>query len=158
MKVAKLPLESKLYKMYDEFKEKYFDGYYELPSKENVTIKWSNRLTSSAGNCYRSRKLIQLSKHYHLKFPNEVGATLLHEMMHLVAPGHGKKFKAVFNHIQSMGGKVFRHSKEPALIKYIYYCANCDFVYKKSRKLKYSIENYRCPLCKSEIKEIKVEN
>lgn len=122
----KLP-EKALHLKYKELKSKYFSDA-DLPSGEEIEIKWSDKLTASAGKCKKKRKLIELSTHYHKKHPEEIEKVLLHEMIHLIVNGHPKEFYEWMDKIRSKGGIVHRHSKERAtkpMYRYILKCENC---------------------------------
>ncbi|NMA71181.1 MAG: SprT family zinc-dependent metalloprotease, partial [Firmicutes bacterium] len=86
-----LPSIEELQALYETYRQAYFDG--RLPPVSDVTLEWSNRLTASAGLCKPQERIIRLSTHYHRKYPGEVGMTLLHEMIHLLVPGHGPAFR-----------------------------------------------------------------
>lgn len=141
----KLPSLEELYKMYKDSNHKYFYG--KLPN--DVTIEWSNRLTSSAGICYVKKKVIRLSTHYHRRYPLDVTSTLLHEMIHLVTPGHGKEFKQQVERIKALGGNVSRYSKERAKIPekfWLYICPICNKQIMRIARLHKS-KRYKCTKC-----------
>ncbi|MBZ4649271.1 SprT-like domain-containing protein [Thermosipho sp. (in: thermotogales)] len=148
-----LPSESTLKKYYKEIKDKYFGD--EVPDVDEVKIEWSKRLVVAAGGCYVKRKIIRLSVPYHEKFPDEIINTLTHEMIHLISGKHNDLFKYWMNKINMLGGHVTLHSKEAAVVNYIYECVNCGFQYKLRKKLK-NLDNYHCGQCKSKLKMIKV--
>lgn len=143
--------------IYDELNEKYF--YNELPNSSEVKLEWSNRLTASAGNCYKERKHIKLSTHYHIKYPEEVRNTLAHEMIHLKIRGHGKEFKKELERLNNMGLPVRMFSKERAVIQKLrweYSCKNpnCDNHFFRTRRIpKNMANNIVCAKCRSKIVE-----
>jgi predicted SprT family Zn-dependent metalloprotease len=150
LKMKKLFSVDELYKLYEKYNSLYFDN--KLPKPYEVTIEWSNRLSSSAGVCYRRAKIIRLSTAYHIKYPEEVGATLLHEMIHLKIKGHGHDFKRELRRIQSLGGKVYRYSKETAKApRWKYSCKKCDAVIKKYKRYP---KNIICGRCRGEFEEV----
>ena len=144
-----------LCEVYTEYNEAYFDN--ELPPVEQVTIEYSNRLTSSAGVCYRGKKLIRLSTHYAEKYgEEEVKSVLLHEMIHLQIRGHGQKFHAKLRDIQSKGGNVSRYSKGVAKTNWEYTCIECGTKYKRSIRLSRGGKHHVCGKCKSKLREWRV--
>ncbi|MCC5911946.1 MAG: SprT family zinc-dependent metalloprotease [Clostridiaceae bacterium] len=147
--MKELMATEKLYALYEEFNTKYYNG--KLPS--NVTIEWSNRLTRSAGMCYPSKKIIRLSTHYHKKFPEEIGSTLLHEMIHLIILDHGPTFKKEIQRIEAMGGTVSRYAKEAAKLKspsWKWVCTKCKTSYTRYRR---GAKNYKCRVCNGQLKD-----
>lgn len=155
---AGLPSEAVLYDRYEQFARVYFDNL--VPSRESVTIEWSRRMTSAAGRCYPHRNLIRLSTHYHLKFPDEVNATLLHEMIHLLVPNHGPEFYAWLRRIRERGGNVNRYSKEratPAQFRWEYSCPRCGAARRTQRRLVHGGKFHRCWRCKVGVKERRLD-
>jgi len=152
-----LPEADEMSKMYNQFNGLYFD--HKLPPVKNVEISWSTKMTSSAGSCrvekkrkgkiIKTRYSIRLSQHYHKKYPEEVTGTLLHEMIHILVPGHGKNFHKWLQHINKLGGRVSRHSREPAASpKWKYICKKCGEKIYRRRQFKGLVsEKYRCRLC-----------
>ena len=136
------------------------DYLWEAPKSDKVTLEWSKRMTKSAGMCYYNRKVIRLSTHYHERFPEDIDNTLLHEMIHLLAPGHGDSFRNWLQIVSNRGGEVSRYSRERAVAvedsKWRYTCIRdgCDFEMGRSRRLKERLRLLgRCPKCRSRILE-----
>ncbi|BAS26393.1 SprT-like domain-containing protein [Limnochorda pilosa] len=151
-----LPAVTVLEDLYERYRRAYFNG--QLPPASQVQIEWSGRLTSSAGLCHPKRRLIRLSTHYHLKHPEEVGKTLLHEMIHLLVPGHGPAFARWVDAIRRQGGDVTRHAQDratPRVIRWIYTCA-CGQVYPRARRLPRGGRDYRCAHCRGRLSERRV--
>lgn len=156
-----LPDQHELEYLYTTYRKRYFrrDSVnnqadesltYWIPPVEDVEIAWSTRLTSSAGICYPKRRIIRLSTHYHRRFLEEVGATLLHEMIHLIVPGHGAEFYAWLNRITAMGGTVHRYARERATPpRWEYVCVTCSRRYPRQRRLPQGGRNHRCRLCRT---------
>lgn len=145
-----LPSDTQLREMYTACREAHFrlPRGYAIPPANEVCIEWSTRLTASAGVCYPSRRLIRLSVHYHGRHLDDVRATLLHEMIHLVVPGHGAEFHRWLKHIRTGGGRVFRHSKERAApAKWIYICRGCKRQIHRQRRLKDGGKHHCCRTC-----------
>lgn len=139
-----------LYRLYCEYNYKYFNN--KLPKRDEVTIEWSTRLSCSAGVCYRQRKLIRLSTAYHIRYPEEIGSTLLHEMIHLKIRGHGPKFQDEMRRIMALGGKVSRYSKEAAKApRWKYVCLKCKATIKKYKRYP---KNIICGRCRGKFEEI----
>ncbi len=147
---TRLPKVDQLRGLYDEYRELYFrsgDGWL-IPQSRDVRIEWSTRLTSSAGVCYPKLRLIRLSTHYHARFPEDVGATLLHEMIHLVVPGHGPRFQAWIDRITAAGGKVTRYSKAVAAPpRWVYVCGGCGKEIHRQRRLPKGGRSHCCSAC-----------
>jgi predicted SprT family Zn-dependent metalloprotease len=152
--VLQLPGAEELYNLYDRFNEQYFER--KLPPSRRVTIAYSNRLTTSAGICYPKQHTIRLSTYYHLKYPEEIKATLLHEMIHLLVPGHGAGFKAWVLRIRACGGRVELHAKERAVIKparWRYLCRGCGREYLRRNRLKHGGGRHLCGGCRGKLRE-----
>lgn len=146
--------EEALKTMYARCRDQYFcmpDGSNPLPEPSEVTVEWTTRATASAGLCYPKRRLIRLSVHYHVRHPQDVEATLLHEMIHLIVPGHGPGFHAWMRHIQAAGGRVFRYAKERAkpapLPRWVYTCVTCGGQFRYRRRLNQGGKRHRCRRC-----------
>lgn len=143
-----------LYRIYQRFNDKYFAG--KLPKE--IKIEWSNKLTTSAGVCYKYKHkcpVIRLSTWYHRKYPSaETEQTLLHEMIHLIAAGHGKEFKKYVESIKEQGGYVELHAKERAKKpRWLYTCKQCGKIFLRDRKLS-PRKKYVCGACKGELSEL----
>lgn len=134
--------------------QKYNASYFEKALPREITIQWSKRMTSVAGSCNYRKKIIKLSTWYHLKYPEEIDNTLLHEMIHLIVPGHGPKFKAYLKHLQTQGANVSRYSKEKAKDpRWLYVCIKCQASFKSYNRC---LNRYICKHCKSKFKEYKL--
>lgn len=137
--------------LYSEYRRRFFadpSGGYFLPPVDEVTIEWTTRATASVGLCYPARKIIRLSWHYHARYPEEVGATLLHEMIHLIVPGHGKAFYQWMEHIRRLGGTVHRYAKgRPVPAKWVYTCLACGDAFRYARRLPRNGAGHRCRRC-----------
>lgn len=151
---AALPSVVSLYARYRRFASEYFDG--RVPPAEDVRIEWSTRMTSSAGLCRPRSRTIRLSVHYHTKFPEEVNATLLHEMIHLLVPNHGPAFYAWMDTIRRRGGRVSRYAKEratPRQYRWVYVCRHCGMRKKTMRRYPHGGRQYRCGRCGGKLAE-----
>lgn len=141
-----------LYELYDEFNREFFNG--SLPGAPEVTVEWSSRLTSSAGLCRinkkTKKKTIRISTHYHEKFPDDIEATLLHEMIHIKVPNHSKEFYKELERIKALGGNVSRYSRERAVkqdsYKWHYQCTGCSNSFYRVRRLS---GRHVCAFCRS---------
>lgn len=152
-----LPSIEELQALYETYRQAYFDG--RLPPVSDVTLEWSNRLTASAGLCKPQERIIRLSTHYHRKYPGEVGMTLLHEMIHLLVPGHGPAFRRWMEEIRRRGGRVARYAREratPRTIRWVYTCP-CGQVYPRSRRLPHGGQAYRCGRCRGRLTERRLQ-
>lgn len=146
---------SVLYTLYESFNSSFFDS--KLPAAGEVTIEYSSRLTASAGICYPGKKVIRLSTHYHLKFPEQAASTLLHEMVHFIVPGHGAAFREWMRRINNSGGSVALRSIErstKASFKWKYVCTKCKKEYLRKRRLKSKGKHFLCGSCKSRLHEL----
>ncbi|MBE3575128.1 MAG: SprT-like domain-containing protein [Firmicutes bacterium] len=79
--------EPGLQELFRRLNENLFQG------RLRADVHWSSRLRRSAGNCCPARHLIRLSRRYHEAYPDQLPLTLLHEMIHLLHPGHGPAFR-----------------------------------------------------------------
>lgn len=141
-----------LYNRYEHYNKRYFEG--KLPAKEEVTIEWSDRLISAAGNCRKKAKVIRLSTHYFKKFPEELDETLVHEMIHLLVPNHGRDFEKWMSFINNQGELLItKYSRERAAdTRWMYVCENCGFKYPRSNKLR-KTTTWHCGKCKGSLRE-----
>lgn len=157
-----LPPVSELERLFLVYNAKYFESQLVL---KNVDIDFSSHLTSSGGNCrtFKNPKnpavTIRLSTHYCKKFPNEIPAILLHEMIHAIRiGGHGWEFMKKMNEIKAMGGYVTRHTQEKAILpknNWEYTCAACGTVYKRTKRLNPN-KIYTCGKDKGKLIEVKL--
>lgn len=158
--VASLPDEPSLRRLYDTFRTRYFkDGEkYLIPPVDEVCIEWSNRLTSSAGICYPKRRIIRLSTHYHRAYPDDIESTLLHEMIHLLVPGHGPQFHRWLERIQQYGGRIARYAKSRATAheppRWRYRCRSCGAEWFRYRRLKHGGRDYIHKGCGGRLQEL----
>lgn len=142
-----------LKRLYSQLRSKYFteDGVPLVPAADSVTIQWSTRLTSSAGVCYPQKRVIRLSTHYHRRYPQDIESTLLHEMIHLIVPGHGPKFYAWMERIRQKGGRVERYSRERATAgqppRWRYECISCGAEWLRYRRLRRGGRDYMHKEC-----------
>jgi len=126
---TELPSLEQLYRMFDVYNWTYFKG--KLPK---VSIEFSNRMTS-AGSYLPERKLIRIGRKYHEIFPNEIGDTLKHEMIHILHLHHNAAFRA---EAQRIGASVKARS-HPSLRKpprYVYICHNCGRQFLRQKRLR----------------------
>lgn len=148
--------------LYGLLRQRYFktDDGFAVPPSEEVTVEWSSRLTASAGICYPRRRLIRLSTHYHARHPDAVESTLLHEMIHLIVPGHGPAFYEWLEHIRRQGGQVERYSRERAVPqdppRWAYRCERCGAIIKRHRRLAHGGRAYRHKDCGGRLTESKL--
>lgn len=125
---TKLPTILELYKLFDQYNQNYFEG--KLP---RVTIVYSNRMTS-AGSYTPRDKVIKIGRKYHNLFPEDIGDTLKHEMIHIIHFKHNKAFKDLAKKI----GASIKAKPHPSLRrapKYIYNCPNCKMEYPRQKRL-----------------------
>lgn len=152
-----LPDIGELKALYDHFNRLYFEE--KLPPSSRITLAYSNRLTASAGICYPERRTIRLSAHYHRRHPGEAGATLLHEMIHLLAPRHGAEFKSWLKKIRARGGRVELHARERAtasVMRWLYVCRSCGRRHCRRNRLKQGGAFHRCAACLGKLKETRL--
>jgi predicted SprT family Zn-dependent metalloprotease len=113
--------------LFDELNALLFGG--ELSAE----VEWSNRLTASAGTCDPVRRRIRLSTRYHERRPEALRITLAHEMLHLVVPDHGPRFRKLGRVIAQKLGTTwedFRYAERWADLsryRYVYSCPGCGF-------------------------------
>lgn len=160
--MSELPSEAALYRLYEECRERYFrdGGACLLPPAGRVRIEWSNRLTSSAGVCYPKERIIRLSTFYHRAHPEEVESTLLHEMIHLLVPGHGPRFNEWVARIRSMGGRVARYARSRATAyeppRWCYRCRRCGAELFRYRRMQGGGRNYVHRGCGGRLQEVRL--
>jgi predicted SprT family Zn-dependent metalloprotease len=126
---TELPDVDQLYRMFDIYNWTYFKG--KLPQ---VSIEFSNRMTS-AGSYLPERKLIRIGRKYHEIFPDEIGDTLKHEMIHILHLKHNAAFRAEAQRV----GASLKAKSHPSLRKpprYIYVCRSCGRQYPRQRRLR----------------------
>ena len=106
LKEKPLPMtEEELNQLYDILNRRRFGG--ELPK---VKVRWARKTLKSRyiGRYYIKYKGILLSQWYHRRYPREVIATLLHEMVHVwqrhvgMKDIHGASFKRKAKEIGAM--------------------------------------------------------
>ena len=123
-----LPSEAELYSLFDRYNWMYFDG--KLP---HPTIEYSNRMTSAGAYTPHDRK-IRIGRRYHEIFPEDLGDTLKHEMIHMIHFSHNAAFKAEAERV----GASLKARTHPALQKpprYVYVCDNCGMEYPRRKRL-----------------------
>ncbi len=119
---------------FDQLNERYFN------SRLQARLELSSRMTATAGKCYYRRGVIRLSQLYLQQFPERLPQLLLHEMIHLVAPGHGPAFKAEAGRcgVPAEGMHDFTYCRPFAPRRrsgwrYIYECPSCGRRFVKRR-------------------------
>lgn len=125
----KLPTLAELYRLFDMYNLLHFDGL--LPK---VKIVYSTRMLA-AGSCAPYDNEIRIGVRYHQIFPHELEDTLIHEMIHLIHPGHDSAFKKM---ARRLGVSVHANS-HPELSrppKYLYQCPGCLREYPRQKRLR----------------------
>lgn len=147
--------------LYDEYNRKYFNN--ELPSRESVKLEWSSRFRVAAGYCMETRSavkrpsyIIRLSILYHNHFREEIKDTLLHEMVHVKEPNHGKGFKREKKRLESFGITLLEYIQPlpDRKYKWKYICKGCGsdvFRFKPMDTFRYV-----CGHCGSQFNEVKL--
>lgn len=126
---GKLPTVEELCRMFDLTNWFYFGG--KLPK---VGIQYSNRMIS-AGSYTAQKKLIKIGRKYHELFPDEIGDTLKHEMIHINHFHHDAAFKKEAARI----GASLRARSHPLLQRpprYIYICPSCRKEYPRQKRMR----------------------
>ena len=142
------------------------NGCPELASQ--VTVNWSNRMTSAKGYAFYKENRIQLSsKLFALDSQEGNEATVVHEVCHLIAryrnpkcKPHGTHWKIAMRNagysperchnvdIQSVRRKVVRH---------FYVCPNCGKEYGlttfKHHKVQLGYRSYACGVCHTKLED-----
>jgi predicted SprT family Zn-dependent metalloprotease len=95
-----------------------------------ATLEWSTRMTRAAGRCFHREEgpVIRIALRYVEKFPAQLERLMLHEMIHIVARGHGRAFKAEARRCGVEPDRDFIHCREftpPAPPRYVYVCPAC---------------------------------
>ncbi len=126
---VELPTAAELAGFFDRYNWMFFDG--KLP---RARIEYSNRMRS-AGSYTPSDKLIKIGRKYHEVFPDEIGDTLKHEMIHILHIRHDAAFKAEAARV----GASVKARSHPSLRrppKYVYVCRNCSKEYPRQKRLR----------------------
>ncbi len=124
-----LPSVEDLYALYERYNNIFFGG--RLPQ---VRIEYSTRMRC-AGSYTPAKGVIRIGRKYHELFPEEVGDTLKHEMIHILHFRHDAAFKAEAARI----GASIRARAHPSLRKpprYVYVCGNCGREYPRQKRLR----------------------
>jgi predicted metal-dependent hydrolase len=98
-----------LKKLYIKLNEIYFNN--KLPDVSEVKLEWNASMTSTAGLCVPSKKLIKISYKYHNLHPKEINNTMAHEMIHLKYDNHRIGFKKEAERITKMGLEITIYTK-----------------------------------------------
>ncbi len=126
---GRLPTVEELYRMFDLINWLHFGG-----KLKGVKIEYSSRM-SSAGSYSPRRKLIKIGLKYHRLFPDEIGDTLKHEMIHIRHINHDAEFR---REAERIGASVKARS-HPSLERpprYIYICPKCGQKYPRQKILR----------------------
>ena len=134
--------------LYKRLNQKYFNNM--LPKYTRVKFEWMIAY-QMVGQCWTHKRLIRISKPYHDIYPNELEDTMIHEMIHLIHPNHGKGFYKEMDRLRSLGATVSRHSEHDIreqFAKHVYKCPCCGNKVYTFRKLS-GCGKRICPECKS---------
>lgn len=126
---GELPSLEELHRMFERYNWIYFEG--KLPL---TRIEYSTRM-SSAGSYTPVRRLIRIGRKYHELFPDEIGDTLKHEMIHIRHFNHNADFKAEAARV----GASVRAKPHPSLRrppKYLYVCPACSREYPRQKRIR----------------------
>jgi predicted SprT family Zn-dependent metalloprotease len=133
-----LPDIKSLYRMYDAFNAELFNR--RLP---RVRISYSNRMLI-AGSYTPALREIKLGRKYHMIFRDDLSDTLKHEMIHIIYPSHGRKFKALAARLKvSLKAKAHPDLRGPC--KYLYVCPACGREYPRRKRFRMA----SCGICSS---------
>jgi predicted SprT family Zn-dependent metalloprotease len=125
-----LPSTAELQALFARYNRDHFDD--RLP---HARVEYSPRMLHTAGVCIPGRSLIRLGRKYHLLFPDEIGDTLKHEMIHLKCRHHNQAFRAEATRL----GVAIKARSDPRLerpARYIYRCPGCGADYKRQKLLR----------------------
>lgn len=86
---GELPSVGELYELYEKYNLQHFGG--RLPA---AAVTYSTRMLA-AGSCTPTCREIKIGRKYHQVFPEDITDTLLHEMIHLIYPGHDRRFRVM---------------------------------------------------------------
>ncbi len=119
-----LPVQERLKAIFEDLNARHFGG------RLRARIELSTRLRTTAGKCIVSPRgnVIRIAKAFTLRYPHLLEQLILHEMIHLVAPGHGEAFKAEARRCGVNPGPDFMHCPEFAPrrpYRYVYACPIC---------------------------------
>lgn len=128
-KPTELPALAELYRKYDLFNALHFGR-----SLTAATISYSTRMLA-AGLCHPHERKIKIGVPYHRLFPAEVDETLLHEMIHLIYPGHDRRFRSLAEQLGvSVHARYHPDLRRPP--RFLYQCPECGKDYPRSRRLR----------------------
>ena len=124
--------------LFHELNQRHWRG--ELPV---FRCEWSERMITTWGTCYRTRRLIRISSFFRTRPAAELSALLSHEMIHIKYGGHGPRFKRELKRIGMEGDvqRLFPHLDDltNALrrsYRYTYQCKECHLRIHRRRKIR----------------------
>lgn len=128
--------------------------FFRKPFMHEVTF--NHRLRTTGGRYLPSQKVIELNPKYITEMDEqEFIGIIKHELCHYHLHIEGKGYRhrdAAFKILLKKTGSP-RHCKPLPLTseryKYVYVCRNCNFTYKRKRRV--NIEKYKCGKCRGEI-------
>lgn len=154
--------------LFDKCNEKYFEGglekvdvvYNGRLKRTLARYKYSYMINEREEKIIKNKPIIEISKKYAQRHPDQLVNILVHEMIHHKYPfdKHSKRFK---NEMERLN-KNFRElkievkSNQPLEADYSYRCSNknCPNYYKRLERYKKMTIKYRCSACLSPIEEI----
>jgi predicted SprT family Zn-dependent metalloprotease len=121
---VQLPTVAQLHAVFDRLNERHFRG------RLRARLEWSTRMKTTAGKCIVSPRgnTIRLATAFAVRYPELLERLILHEMIHLVAPGHGAAFRAEARRCGVEPGPDFVHCPEfgpRRPYRYLYACPVC---------------------------------
>ncbi|MDP2871788.1 MAG: SprT family zinc-dependent metalloprotease [Bacillota bacterium] len=123
-RLVRLPTVAELHAVFDRLNRLHFGG------RLKARLEWSTRLRTTAGKCVVSPRgnVIRLATAFASRYPELLERLILHEMIHLVASGHGAAFRAEARRCGVEPGPDFMHCPEFAPrrpYRYRYTCPIC---------------------------------
>ncbi|MFC4559886.1 SprT family protein [Virgibacillus kekensis] len=147
----KLLDKKELHELVNSLSIKYFSKPF------NDSVCYNNRLRTTGGRYFPSKRLIELNKKYFAEMDEEeVIGVIKHELCHYHLHIEGKGYKHRDRDFKELLRKTGspRHcrplpSYEKRNPKHTYICKNCEHVYKRYRRVNTS--RYRCGKCRGEL-------
>lgn len=123
-RTSSLPDPAQLQAVFERLNRRHFGG------RLHARLEWSTRLRTTAGKCLVSPQgnVIRIAAVFARRYPHLLEPLILHEMIHIVAPGHGAAFKAEARRCGVEPGPGFMHCPEFAPrrpYRYVYACPMC---------------------------------
>lgn len=130
--------ETSLQELFRHLNVKHWGG--KLPG---YRCEWSDRMITTWGCCYPSRRVIRVSSWFQTRPRRELEAVLAHEMIHIRYQGHGRSFRKELKRI-GLEGDIERHfphlvnltQMRRRSLRYLYECPDCKLRIRRRKKIR----------------------